>query len=303
MIRILIWILLAILLLPTPLMPIEPLVERSVYLTVEDGDRLIGGLTEENFRVSENGESRDFRLEEPELPVMITLLVEHSRMAAWYWDDITQSLSSFVRSAPDGHWYSLVTYAQTIEVASDFTRNRAEILDAWSRLGQPMWRDVNTYDAIYETAEKLQLIGGRHVVVLIGSGIDTFSRRTLGEAQRKVEATGATIFGIGAGSALRGRLEMYLGTNARMELLRAQAFLQMLADKTGGQAFFPRFVTAFPNVMRSVLLMVGHQYRLIYDSQPRLDRPFQDLEVEAFVIEDDRRKDFTVRVRDGWREE
>ena len=75
---------------------------------------------------------------------------------------------------------------------------------------------------------------------------------------------------------------MYLGTHTRMELLRAEAFLRMLADKTGGQA------------------LVGHQYRLVYDSQPRLDRDFQELKVEAFVIEEDRRKEFAVRVREGW---
>ncbi len=50
----------------------------SLYVTVEQGDKLIRGLQHQNFRLLENGQPREFRLKQPEKPVSIALLVEYS---------------------------------------------------------------------------------------------------------------------------------------------------------------------------------------------------------------------------------
>lgn len=51
----------------------------SLYFTVEEGDKLIGGLREENFRLFEDGQPVSFRLAQPESPALVTLLVEYSQ--------------------------------------------------------------------------------------------------------------------------------------------------------------------------------------------------------------------------------
>jgi len=110
-----------------------------------------------------------------------------------------------------------------------------------------------------------------------------------------------TVFAAGTGSLLRGLYEPYLSTSARMDLTQAQAFLNMLARKSGGEAWFPRFESAYPDIARTVFLTLQHQYRLVYESALPRDRKFHRLRVEAFQIIDDRRRDFRVRVREGWR--
>ncbi len=273
----------------------------SLYLSVEDGDRLIGGLTEKNFRLYEDGRPVAFRLEPPETPMLVTLLVERSRSSWFYQNDLDAAVHAFLDAAPEGHWYSLATFSHGLEVSVDFTRQIGELRAAYSELGAPMWQDIDTYDAIYEILEKLELLGGRRVLIFIGSGLDTLSARTLAEVERKIESVNVTVFAAGAGSSLRGTYEPYLATTARMDLLQAEAFLNMLARKSGGQAWFPKFETAYRDIARAVFTTLANQYRLVYETTLPRDRKFHRLRVEAFQITDDKRRDFRVRVREGWR--
>jgi len=210
-------------------------------------------------------------------------------------------MQGFLKVAPEGHWYALATFAYRTTIEVDFTKQLGKITSAFSDLGQPMWNEINTYDAVYEMLERLSRLPGRRVLIVIGSGYDTFSGHTLDEVQRQIEATDVTVFALGAGSLLRTQYGAYLGASARMDLARAEAFLRMLADKSGGQAWFPRFAQAFPETMQAVMQMIEFQYRMVYESQVPRDGRFHKIKVESFTMRDDQRIDYKVRVREGWR--
>jgi len=74
----------------------------------------------------------------------------------------------------------------------------------------------------------------------------------------------------------------------------------MLADKSGGQAWFPRFEARFPSVLQGVMEMSQFQH-IMYESQIPSDGKFHRITVDAFQVTDDRRHDYKVRVREGWR--
>jgi len=284
----------------TSLAHAQSLGQRSLYFTVEEGDKLITGLREGNFRLYEDGQPAPFRLAEPESPAMVTVLVEYSQASGLYLNDIVTAFRELVDAAPEGNWYSLATYSQELQIHQDFTRQKGEIRSAFEELGQPFWGEVNTYDAVYEILEKLEFLQGRKVVVLIGSGLNTLSRHTMNEVQRKIEAASLNAFVMGAGSLLRGQYEPYLDSMGRMTLLQAEAFLNMLAKKTGGQAFFPRFEAAYRDIARTIFAMLASQYRILYESRVRPDNRFHRLKLEAFDPQDPK-KQYTVRVREGWR--
>ncbi|MCI0418652.1 MAG: VWA domain-containing protein [Acidobacteria bacterium] len=273
----------------------------SLYLTVEDDGNLIGGLTAENFRLLEQEKSRLFRLEQPDGPAAIALLVEHSQSSWLYKNDIFRAVQGFISAAPPGNWYALATFSHELNVEVDFTRQKGKLASAYAGLGSPMRDEVNTYDAIYQMLETLDRLPGRRVLIVIGSGLDSFSGHTLDEVQKRAESVNVLIYGIGAGSMLRGYYAPYLGSFARLDLLRAEAFFNMLAGKSGGQAWFPRFEAAFPDVMEGVMQMLDHQYKLVYNSRLPADGKFYEIEVEAFRVQDDKRQDYEVRVREGWR--
>ena len=83
--------------------------------------------------------------------------------------------------------------------------------------------------------------------------------------------------------------------------MQARAFLQMLAEKSGGCAWFPNHFNAFPDVMLGIMQSVATQYRLVYDSAARGSGKFHKIKVEAFSLVDDKRENFKVLVREGWR--
>lgn len=281
---------------------IEPQTEPvSVYLNVEKDGGLVTGLTQANFRLSQDGKALPFRVAEPEKTASIALLVEYSTSSGYFGDDLNASIQGFGKYAPEGHWYALATFSRGLEVRTDFTKQLGEIGAAYAQLGVPMWSEINTYDAVYEMLDKLGRLPGRRILIVIGSGVDTFSEHSMDQVREKAESQNVTIFIAGLGSLFRGAYEPYMDLSSRSNLMQAQAFLQMLANKTGGFAWFPNQFAAFPGVMEGIMQSIATQYRLVYDAPPRVPGKFHKLKVEAFRIVNDKRENFKVLVREGWR--
>lgn len=281
---------------------VEPNVETvSLYLNVETKGGLVSGLTQGNFRLYEDGKPVMFRLEKPEEPASIPLLVEYSRSSGYFLEDIDAAMGGLLKHAQEGHWYAFASFSREMEIHTDFTKQIGTLTQAYSDLGMPMWNDINTYEAVHEMLDKMGRLPGRRILILVGSGIDTFSEHTLDDVKKKLEADNVTIFVVGVGSAFRTTLDSYLDTSGRMTLVQAQAFLRMLADKSGGFAWFPNHVAAFPEVMEGIMQSIATQYRLVYDTTARGSGKFHKIKVEAFRVVNDKREDFKVLVREGWR--
>lgn len=273
----------------------------SLYVNVETNGRLIRGLQAPNFRLYEDGKPLPFKLEEPEKPATIALLVEYSSSSWLYFEDIAYAMQGFMNVAPEGNWYGLVTFANDSKVEVDFTKQQGQILQTFYSLGQPMWREINTYDAIYKMLERMEGVKGRRVLIFIGSGLDTFSGHTTDEVYRRLQATNIVIYCVATGTLLRGRYAPYLSTRDRANLLQSENFLNYLASKSGGETWLPRFQGAFRDVMKGIIQDIEFQYRMVYSPQISADGKLHKIKVEAFRIVNDKRQDFKVRVREGWR--
>ena len=273
----------------------------SVYLNVERDGSLVTGLGEANFRFREDGRTRQFRLERPEEPASIAVLLEYSRSSGYYLDDLTAAVEGFHRYAPEGNWYALATFSRGLDITLDFTRQPGRIADAFARTGWPFSNEINTYDAVYGMLDRMSRLPGRKILIVVGSGLDTFSEHSLDDVKEKIESSNVTIFAAGTGSMLRTSQEPYLDAASRLTLFQAQAFLQMLAGKSGGFAWFPMHSQGFPDVMQGVMQSIAAQYRLVYDTTALGSGKFHKIKVEAFRVVNDKREDFKVLVREGWR--
>lgn len=273
----------------------------SLYLHVEKDGSIVTGLKAANFRLYEDGELHPFFLAAPEELTSIAILVEYSRASGVFLEEIDTAIQGIQRHAPENHWYALATFSHTVTIESDFTNQPAALAAAWVNREIPVWNEIDTYDAVYEMLDKLGRLPGRRVLVLIGSGLDTFSEHSLDDVRRKVAEENVNIFVAGLGAALRNRYDPWMGASSRMNLMRAQAFLRSLAEESGGFAWFPSHSQAYSDVMEGVFQCINSQYRLIYNSNAPGSGKFHPIRVEAFQIVNDRRKDFQVLVRRGWR--
>jgi VWFA-related protein len=273
----------------------------SIYVTVEQDGNLIEGLTAQNFRLSEDGKSQPFRLEKPEFPASIALLLEDSQSSWSYSDDIEGAIEGFLAKAKEGNWYALATFAHQLNVLVDFTKQIGRLREAFQELGYSQWNETDTYDAIYQMLDKMSLLPGRRVLIVIGSGFDSFSRHSFDDVQKKLQSSNVTVFCVGLGTMLRGQYEPYLSDSERMDLLMSQNFLRMLADESGGDSWFPDEMGAYSDIMKGIMQTLSLQYRLVYIPKEIHDGKLHKIEVEAFQVVNDQRRNFKVRARKGWR--
>jgi VWFA-related protein len=122
------------------------------------------------------------------------------------------------------------------------------------------------YDALVDTAKRMQDIEGRKAILLIASGLDTFSKLTFDKARRALQEAGVPIYTI---SLLQAQREVAdargaMGNVARMDFLQADNQLRTFATETGGMSFFPRFEGEYPNVFRSITETMRSNYVLTY---------------------------------------
>ena len=104
-------------------------------------------------------------------------------------------------------------------------------------------------------------------IVLIASGIDTFSKLTYDKARKALQDAGVPIYTIGLMQSAREMADAagYLGPIERMDFLQADNQLRTFASETGGMSYFPRFYGEFPGIFQSIAQTLRSNYVLTYN--------------------------------------
>ena len=105
-----------------------------------------------------------------------------------------------------------------------------------------------------DTAQRMQDIEGRKAILLISSGVDTFSRLNFGEARKIIQNAGVPVYAIGLMQAYR---DILYGAGAisdmqNMTFLQADNQLRTFTKESGGMAYFPHFYGQFPDIYRDI---------------------------------------------------
>ncbi len=150
------------------------------------------------------------------------------------------------------------------EMLSDFSTNRQDTYEALQRLRIPGFHESNLYDAITDTASRMADIEGRKAILLISSGVDTFSKLTFDQTRKKLQDSGVPIYAVGMLQAYRLITESRTGAIQRMDYMQADNQMRTFAKESGGMAFFPRFSQEMPGYFRAIEDTLRSQYVLTY---------------------------------------
>lgn len=262
----------------------------NVDLTVADRDgNFVAGLQKNHFRVYEDGVEQEVVAFAPsEAPLTTVLLVESSpALGRLLWDNLDAAYL-FLNQLRKDDWVALVGYDIKPRLEVDFTRDRRAIVGALRQMqwGAGRFSEVNMFDALIDTLEKLKDVEGKKSIVVIGTGFNTFSRHTWDDTQKLARDTRTTIFSIGMQWPLelfyeRAESYGYRTGAARMDVHIAQAQMRELSDLTGGRAYFPRFITELPGIYDAVGSMLRNQYSLAFRPKNfRRDGKFHKISVE-----------------------
>ncbi len=261
----------------------------TVDVTVMDNrGRFIPNIPGGNFRILEDGRPQqlsDFSM--GEAPMTVALVIEFSNLFQQYWSEAWyQTLTAaygFLETLRPEDYVAVVAYDLRPEILSDFSTDKRAAHEAMQRLRIAAYSESNLYDAITDTATRMSEIEGRRAIVLIASGIDTFSKLTFGQTRKSLQESGVPIYAIGLMQALREWYDArgWLGPIQRLDFLQADNQMRTFAKETGGMSFFPRFYGEFPNIFRSIAESLRNQYVLAYQplNQER-DGKFRKIKVE-----------------------
>jgi Ca-activated chloride channel family protein len=260
------------------------LVTLRVLVTDTKGN-VLTGLKPGNFAIYEDKVKQEIINFSPvEANITVVMVVEYSKQIRYFISEVWNAMYAFVNSLRKDDWVALVAYDLKPEILCDFTRDRQKLYDTLRRFTYPTFDDSNLSDALIDTLDRIEELEGKVAVLLISTGLDTFSRHTYDEALEKCKETEASIYAIGLGQNFRIRADAagILTNIGNLEYLMGENRLKSFSDLTGGAAYFPRFETELPAIFQNVSQLLRSQYSIAYvSSNTKKDGKFRKIRVEV----------------------
>jgi len=129
----------------------------------------------------------------------------------------------------------------------------------------------------------------RRAIILVASGIDTFSKINLGDIRRIIQEAGVPIYIIGTGNMFFKMYEQYLpatdsisGMPGRLTFLQAANQLKTFAKESGGAYFEMTFPSEVNDYVNSINALLRNQYSLAYDLETKHE-PGKKYKIEVKV--------------------
>ncbi len=271
--------------------------------------QIITGLKKENFGIFEDGVKKDISsFTTPESPITVTLVLEYSKWSELFGSasggifepgvyetvrPVAQFLTRFIK--PPNDYASVIAFDIRPTPITDFTNDPNRIRQTIDLLlrNSPAFRENNLFDAI-----KFSLIGGRgdsvvleknesetseysglvsvkskrRAIILVASGIDTFSKINFGETRKIVQEAGIPLYIISTGNLFYKKYEGQLGATdsltglpGRLTFLQAKNQMNTFAKESGGMHFEMTFESEIPAYLQTINALLRSQYSLAYD--------------------------------------
>ena len=286
----------------------------QVGVTVRDKKgNFIPGLQKEHFRVLEDGVPQEIvRMETSEASMTVAMVIEFSDL---YWEflyDTFQAAYGFVNSLRPEDWVAVMIYDMRPQILLDFTRNKSAAYGALNQMQYPTFSETNLFDAVADIITRMEDVAGKKAIVLISSGVDTFSRTRYDKVLDLTKASDTPIYAISTGQAARLWYENrgYMSSSTNIGFLQADNQLRSFARFSGGRAYFPRFEGQFPDIYGDISASLRNEYHLEYrPTNLERDGKFRKIEVKLLapdgkplkvVDEKGKKMDYEVQHREGY---
>jgi VWFA-related protein len=216
----------------------------------------------------------------------ICMLIEFSgRFQAfwsWGWEETLQASYGFLSTLKEDDNVAVVAYDLRPTILSDFSPDKRKAEEAMARLRIPGFSESNVFDALTDMADRMSAIEGRKAILLIGTGLDTFSKLTFDKARRQLQEAGVPIYTVSILQIARLMAESRgMSGPAEMDFLQADNEMRTFSKETGGLSFFPRFVAEYPAVFRQIEQALRDQYMVSYHpTNTAKDGKFRRIKVE-----------------------
>ena len=305
--------------------------------------QIVTDLKKANFAIFADGVQQTItNFSTPEAPITVAMVVEYSKWSeifGYYGSQGQENgtnevirptamfLSQFIK--PPDDYVSVVAFDIRPTPLTDFTNDPGRLQQVISLLlrNQPAFRETNLFDALKfvlaggrgdsvvlednksaksDYAGLAAVQGRRRAVILVASGIDTFSKINYSDARKVLQSSGVPVYIIGTGNMFKKlygdnlpATDSLTGMPGRMTWLQADNTLQTFAKETGGAYFPVTFEGELPKVLGSINALLRSQYSLAFNPGDVHDGKQHKLQVRVDIDGDGTYddKEFVVQAR------
>jgi len=261
--------------------------EVSLHAVVmDDKKHLVMNLGKDAFTVFENKQPQVISsFGQEDVPVAMGIVIDNSGSMREKREKVNKAALDLVISSNPRDQVFVVNFNDEYYLDQPFTDNigllKAALEKYETRGGTAL------YDAVVASAGELKQHAKlqKKVLFVVTDGVDNASRENLEQAVRRLqEENGPTVYAIGI-----------LGEEKER---RARRALEVIAERTGGIAFFPHTVDEVDEITRTVAHDIRNQYTIGYKpTTPKSMGGYRTVQVEAHAKGYGK---LTVRTRSGY---
>ncbi|MGA7589042.1 MAG: VWA domain-containing protein [Candidatus Sulfotelmatobacter sp.] len=238
---------------------------------VDDKQRIVTDLGRSAFSVFEDGKPQTIiSFHHEDIPVAMGIVIDNSGSMREKRAKVNAAALNLVRSSNPQDEVFVVNFNDEYYLDQDFTNDLLKLKEALEKIDAR--GGTALYEAVVASADHLKRDARleRKVLFVVTDGEDNASRETLEQAVKQLqEENGPSVYAIGI-----------LGDEEHPK--RAKRALEIIAQRTGGIAFFPKTLDEVDEISRQVAHDIRNQYTIGYKpTNPKGTGGFRTIRVEA----------------------
>jgi VWFA-related protein len=197
----------------------------------------------ERLTVLENGvPASDVTVAVEHSPITLGVLVENGGHSHQVSSSVSSDAALLLRSLVDviepEDRLGVFTYDESVHTVVDFDAPQDQRKQVASDWPTPRFSETNFYDATVALLDRLAGMPGRKALLILSTGVDTFSQTSYAALLAKAEQAHTPIYVVDLGQRARGYLSTSsFGPLTRVDWTRCEQQLKRLSDVSGGRAY------------------------------------------------------------------
>jgi Ca-activated chloride channel homolog len=246
----------------------------TLRLQVEDpSGYFLSNIRREDFAVYEDGvRQKNVTAEIEHAPISAALLLEFggqytelNRTLALEVPQIGRELLDVIGQDDK---IAVLKYAAKVETLADFDQGHETLDGIFSQLATPTFSEANLYDALLETLHRMRDVRGRKAIIVVTTGLDTFSNANYQTVLQAAKDSGTPIYAIDLVHLVQEEITISRPNApfARIDWSAVTKRLEALAKASGGRAYLLESDARLPAIYDDIMENLRMRYVITYVS-------------------------------------
>jgi Ca-activated chloride channel homolog len=302
---------------PEPQVKVSAALVKVDVSVVDRKDNFLGDLERKDFRVFDNDTEEPISyFASADAPAQVLVLVEASPAVFLIHRQHLDAAYALLNGLGASDSVALAKYAEQPDLILPFTTDKNQLARQLTGLQYQLGSgDLNFYDSVHSCLDWLSGFPEKKALILLTTGLDSSPEGHWESLEKRVRGSDVTIFPV----ALGGSLRSYMGSPSAvpgsangssaanlpgLSFQAADRALHVLADLSGGEAFFPKQDKEFTGIYQRIAAALRHQYTLGF--APARDGKFHSIRIEVLddkgkpLLTDGSKKRYRIFARQGY---